>query len=145
MASFRFFDLRKPQQPLSVILFQSIRPETAVSKSLAQLNREIEKLKRQAEALRRKEAAGVIARIKEAIEHYDLTAEDLGLSGKAARRTAAEDTTAAKKTRRRAAKKKPGVIRFRDEAGNTWTGHGKRPGWFKAAIEAGKTPEDLAV
>jgi DNA-binding protein H-NS len=38
-----------------------------------------------------------------------------------------------------------GVIRFRDEAGNSWTGRVKRPNWFKAAIAAGKKPEDLAV
>ncbi len=37
------------------------------------------------------------------------------------------------------------MIRFRDEAGNSWTGRGKRPNWFKAAIAAGKKPEDLAV
>ncbi len=116
-----------------------------MAKSLAQLNKQIEKLKRQAEALRRKEAVGVIARIREAIEHYGLTAEDLGLAGSTARKTSGGSATPAKKTRRRAAKKKAGVVRFRDEAGNTWTGHGKRPGWFKAAIEAGKTPEDLAV
>ena len=28
---------------------------------------------------------------------------------------------------------------------DSWTGCGKRPNWFKAAIAAGKKPEDLAV
>jgi DNA-binding protein H-NS len=27
----------------------------------------------------------------------------------------------------------------------TWTGRGRQPDWFKAAIEAGRTPADLAV
>ncbi len=27
----------------------------------------------------------------------------------------------------------------------TWTGKGRQPGWFKAAIAAGKSPGDLAV
>ena len=27
----------------------------------------------------------------------------------------------------------------------TWTGRGRQPGWFKEAIEAGGTPEDMAV
>lgn len=27
----------------------------------------------------------------------------------------------------------------------TWTGKGRQPGWYKEALEAGKTPEDLAV
>jgi len=41
--------------------------------------------------------------------------------------------------------KAAGVIRFRDDAGNGWVGRGKRPNWFKAALAACKTPEDLAV
>ncbi|MFG5382625.1 H-NS family nucleoid-associated regulatory protein [Yoonia sp. R2-816] len=27
----------------------------------------------------------------------------------------------------------------------TWTGRGKPPDWFKAALKSGKTPDDLAV
>ncbi len=27
----------------------------------------------------------------------------------------------------------------------TWSGRGRQPGWFKDAIEAGKTPESMAV
>jgi len=36
-------------------------------------------------------------------------------------------------------------VKYRDEEGRTWTGRGKRPNWFKAALEAGKKPEDFAV
>jgi DNA-binding protein H-NS len=44
------------------------------------------------------------------------------------------------------AKSKPAsVMRFGDEAGNNWTGGGKHPSWFKAALATGKTPEELAV
>ena len=45
---------------------------------------------------------------------------------------------------RRGAKAAP-VPKFRDDAGNTWSGRGPKPGWFKAAIAAGKTAEELAV
>ena len=31
------------------------------------------------------------------------------------------------------------------DAGQTWNGRGPKPKWFKAAIAAGKTPEQLAV
>ena len=139
-----------------------------MAKSLDQLNREIEKLQREAEALRKKEVDGVVARVKEAISHYGLTAEDFGLDASTSARNASSrsgnraDTggrkSAAKKVVRKStasqsarsvgkgtAKKAAGVIRFRDEAGNTWTGHGKRPNWFKTAIESGKRPEDLAA
>lgn len=38
-----------------------------------------------------------------------------------------------------------GVIRFRDDQGNSWTGVGTRPKWFLAALAAGKTAEQLTV
>lgn len=44
-----------------------------------------------------------------------------------------------------AAKGKAGRPRFKDEAGNTWTGRGKRPNWFKDALASGKLPQDLLV
>ena len=66
-------------------------------KSLAKIEKQIEALEHEAELLRKQEAAGVVARIKEAIAHYELTAQDLGLaSGPLARRG-----TAARGSRRR--------------------------------------------
>lgn len=119
-------------------------------KTLAQLKEQLEELKRQTE-----EVEGVIARIKEAIRHYGLTVEDLfGASDRKTRRTAAKRAgtkagkatkVAAKGTRKKSARKTAGVIRFRDEAGNSWTGNGKRPKWYLDALAAGKTPEDLTV
>lgn len=114
------------------------------------MHKEIETLQRQAEALRKKEVPAVIARVKQAIEEYGLTAEDLGLesppravngrTGRGAAVRAADEPkpTAKPKGRKRAGKKKAGVVRYRDEAGNSWTGHGRRPSWFVAAIQAGK-------
>ena len=116
-----------------------------MAKSLTQLNTQIAKLQSQVEAIRAKEVVGVVARIKEAIEHYGLTAADLGLSGRVAKAVGATGKVVAKKTRKKAAKKSAGVIRYRDEVGHAWTGHGKRPGWFLAAIESGMKPEDLEV
>lgn len=116
-----------------------------MAKTIAQLNAQIAKLQKEADALKEKEVAGVVARMKVAIEHYGLTAADLGLSGRAAETVKPVGKVVAKKARKNAAKKTSGVIRFRDEAGHTWTGHGKRPNWYLAAIEAGKTPESLAV
>ena len=98
--------------------------------------------------------------MREQIAQYGITAEDLGLSAtRAAKATAKpggrrgrprKDASApsrgkARATRKGTGAKKAGVIKFRDDEGNTWTGHGKRPNWFKAALEAGKTSEDLAV
>ena len=116
-----------------------------MARTIAQINAQIAKLQTEAEALKVKEVPGVIARIKEAIEHYGLTAADLGFSASATKTVKPEMTVVAKKARKNAAKKTTGVIRFRDEAGHTWTGKGTRPKWYLAAIEAGKTPESLAV
>jgi len=43
--------------------------------------------------------------------------------------------------------RKPSVPKYRnpDDPSMTWTGKGRQPEWFKAAIAAGKTPEDMAI
>ena len=117
-----------------------------MAKTLAQLNAQIAELQKKADAVKAKEAVGVIARIKEAIAYYGLTAADLGFSGPAAKGGKAIEATGpivVRKRRKKVAKKSGGVIRYRDEAGNAWTGHGKRPRWYLAALESGKTTGDL--
>ena len=43
--------------------------------------------------------------------------------------------------------KTAGVAKYQnpDNPDQTWTGKGRRPAWFIAALEAGKSPEDLAL
>ncbi len=124
------------------------------TKTLEKLKAKIAEMQKEAAALEAehaKEVAEVVAKMKVAIEHYGLTAADLGLAGRVAKGVKAPVKTVGKKARKvtvaklPAAKKPPGVIKYRDEAGNTWTGHGKRPGWFKAAIENGKKAEEFLV
>ncbi|MEY8875571.1 MAG: H-NS family nucleoid-associated regulatory protein [Leptothrix sp. (in: b-proteobacteria)] len=174
-----------------------------MGQSLSQLNAQIAKLQKAADALKAQETAAVIASIRDAIAVHGLTEADLFGAAPAAKfrrkRAAPAPVAAAKKAAVKAAKpvekavaKKAGakaavqkaaapaaekpakavkavkaekpakavatdkaaapkapkaepVIKFRDEAGNSWTGHGKRPNWFKDAIAAGKTAADLAV
>lgn len=33
--------------------------------------------------------------------------------------------------------------KFKDGQGNVWSGRGPRPAWFKAALEAGKSADEL--
>lgn len=142
-----------------------------MAKTLESIQQQIDKLQRQAEVLRKKEAAGVIEQIKPAIVHYKMTPLDLfsveevkaALAGesstaassapKAAKAPAAAGAVKVAKAPKAAnkAKKKPAAkstsskpIKYTDGT-NSWVGHGKRPGWFVAAIEGGKTPEDLLV
>lgn len=41
----------------------------------------------------------------------------------------------------------PATTKYRNPANHadTWSGRGRKPAWFAAAIAAGKTPEDLTV
>src|SRR5512137_2727287 len=117
--------------------------------TLAELNAQIAALQAQAEALRKKEVADIIAKAKDAIAHYGLTAADLGF-GKAARKVGKSAATVGAKSNakggKRAASKPPArAAKFKDDQGHSWSGIGKRPDWFKAALAAGKTPEDLLV
>jgi len=41
--------------------------------------------------------------------------------------------------------KKAGVVRYRDDQGNTWSGFGPQTRWFKAALASGKSLTDLAA
>ena len=122
-----------------------------MAKTLAAIEEQIQKLQEQANALKRKEAIGVIARIKTAIDAYGLTPEDLfgtapplkrGLKSNATSAAATLPTAADKNAA--ATKKPPKPAKFTDGT-RSWSGHGKRPQWFKDAIESGKTPDDLAV
>jgi len=121
-----------------------------MTKSYIQVLKQIESLKLEAEKLRRSEVDGVVRRIREAIEHYGLTAADLGLGGKGA---AAAPKAARKKPGRKpgrpskAAAKAPSKVapKYRDENGNTWAGRGKRPIWLRDALAAGRKLEDFAI
>jgi DNA-binding protein H-NS len=112
--------------------------------TLTALNAQIAKLQAQAEALRAKEVAGVVARIREAIVHYGLTVADLGLgSAKSKAPKGAAATATPKPKAKPAGKKAARTIKFADGKGGTWSGIGKRPNWFKDALAAGRKPEDL--
>lgn len=92
----------------------------------------------------------MVAKIKDAIAHYGLTAADLGLS--AAGSKAPRALKAAKPGRKpgrqpgaKTAGKPTSPGKFTDGQGRTWSGIGKRPDWFKAALAAGKTAEELLI
>ena len=119
----------------------------SMKKTYAQLAKQIEQLQQEAEKLRRQEMGEIIGHIREAILHYGLTAEDLGLGPKAARGAKAAAKPAAK-TRRKSTKAKTAAgraVKFRDETGRSWGGIGKRPQWLRDALAAGKTLQDFAV
>ena len=118
-----------------------------MTKSYAQVMKQIDGLKVQAEKLRNSEVSGVVKRIRDAIAFYNLTAADLGLGAKAkATGVASKPAAPAKgKKRKGAATKAPKVVKFRNDSGGTWGGIGKRPQWLRDAINSGKQLSDFAV
>ncbi len=112
------------------------------SSNLQLLNAQIESLQAQAEALRKKEVGDIIAKAKEAIRHYGLTAADLGF-GKATPKAGGAPAKPRKAAAKKPAAKSMRAPKFADDQGHSWGGIGKRPDWFKAALAAGKKPEDL--
>lgn len=117
-----------------------------MTKSYAQIVKQIEVLKADAEKVRRKEVEGVVGRIREAIAVYGLTAEDLGFSARAKPGPKAKSAAApAKKRGRKAGAKAAPVVKFRNDSGGTWGGRGKRPQWLRDALNSGKTLADFAV
>ena len=113
-----------------------------MTKTYAQIQKQIEALKQDAERVRRREVDGVVGRIREAISVYGLTASDLGFGGKA--KLAGKSPTPIKRRGRKAAKP-VAVVKFRNDAGGTWGGRGKRPQWLRDAINSGKSLADFAV
>jgi DNA-binding protein H-NS len=52
-------------------------------------------------------------------------------------------TTAAKKPAKKKSQGKGGKAKYRDDAGNAWSGRGPRPRWLKDAMAGGKSLDDL--
>lgn len=115
-----------------------------MTKSYTQLMKQISKLQAEADEVRRKEVLGVIDRIKEAIKAYGLTAADLGLTGALAPR-ATRASAPARKRGKAAKRKTTRAPKYRDEAGNTWVGRGKRPDWLRNALANGRKLEDFEI
>ncbi len=113
-----------------------------MAKTLTQIQKQIAALQKQADALKAKDFAGVVERIKEAITYYGITAADVFGGAPARGPKKAGAPRGARKTAKRKGALPP---KFRDESGNTWSGHGKRPNWYKAALASGKTPDDMLV
>lgn len=128
---------------LSARTFQ--QTPTPMTKTYAQVMKQIDALAREAERLKRKEVDGVVARIKEAIAAYGLTASDLGLGARIGRPPGAKSKGRKQAGKPKASKAVKPVVRFRDDSGNTWVGRGPRPQWLRDALASGKSLGEFAM
>lgn len=148
-------------------------------KTASEVRQQAEKLAAQSRALEEKareleaaEARGVAERIREAIEHYKFSVDDLfgpaakkpgrsahpvraakpaeGASGVA---PATNGSTHPARTRTKNQPKKPVSvlkgqkvpIKYRDADGNEWSGRGSQPRWLTQALAGGKPLQDFTV
>jgi DNA-binding protein H-NS len=114
--------------------------------TLKEIDQQIAQLQEQAAKIRETEKADVIGRMQEAIGYYGITAAELGL-GPARQGKKSPKSSAAKPTKLAVAAKQPragaGRVKWKDDAGHSWTGFGPKPRWFAEALAAGKTVDEL--
>lgn len=89
-----------------------------------EIQEEIRRLQKQADEIRAKEMADVIADIKAKIQLYGITEKDLGLGEKQKKIVA------------------PPMYKKGKQA---WSGRGRQPGWVKEHLDAGGKLEDLSI
>jgi DNA-binding protein H-NS len=95
-----------------------------------ELKEQAEKLLAQAEELRRRETQEAIADIRQKMQAYGITPQDLGFASAPARRAAARKDSKAP--------------RYRGPNGETYAGgRGPKPKWLKEALAQGKRLEDF--
>jgi DNA-binding protein H-NS len=66
---------------------------------------------------------------------------DFAIGGEA---PASVEKKVSRKARSKRAKRTP-VAKYKDASGKTWSGRGRRPGWFVKALAEGKAPESMAA
>lgn len=94
----------------------------------AELDKQIAKAKAE-------EKASVLAQMRSAMEQYGITPEDLFTTAKRGRKPGSTNS----------GERKPVAPKYRNEAGETWTGRGKQPKWVAEALASGLTLEDLLI
>ncbi|MDM0109901.1 H-NS family nucleoid-associated regulatory protein [Variovorax sp. J22R24] len=107
-----------------------------MTQTYAQIQKQIAQLQKTADALREKEVSGVVSRIREAIVHYGLTAQQLGFAGTNPQTRAPIGRTS---------EKRPRAAKYSDGNGNAWGGMGKRPQWLRDAFDAGRSLEEFRI
>jgi DNA-binding protein H-NS len=135
-----------------------------MARSYEALMAQIAALQDKANAMRQREADGVIKRIREAIAVYSITAADLyaadGVSLKKVKAVAKQKpakkvvSKRAQAVHSKSRKEKvhrgplagvPKAVKYSDENGNKWSGGGSTPRWLREAVQAGHDKEEFRV
>ncbi len=94
----------------------------------------LSELRKQQDEERKGERTKAIAAVKDLIKTHDLTALDLGFSGKGSAKRVSGD------------KRNVVAPKYQDPAsGKTWTGRGKSPAWLSAELAAGREKQEFLI
>jgi DNA-binding protein H-NS len=113
----------------------------------AKIEKEINKLQKQAAALQSKRRKPVIASIIKSMREYDITPEDIAAAystkpGRGAKRKAPSTSAS---TGNSAAKRAVAPKYRHPETGETWSGRGKAPRWLMAAEADGASRDSFLI
>lgn len=114
----------------------------------AKINKEIEKLRKQAHALQSKSRKPVIMSIVRSMKEYEITPEEIAAAfGKPTAKTAKSPAAAkSPKVAKPAGPKKSVPPKYRHPAtGATWTGRGKAPLWIVEAEKNGQARLEFLI
>ena len=106
--------------------------------NLTELIAQRSELEDKIKALMQTQRTEAIAQVRVLMEENGLSLADFGSNARAGEKGKAKIPQTPKTSQKVAAK-------YRDEAGNTWSGRGLQPRWLKAGIEGGKKIEDFAI
>jgi DNA-binding protein H-NS len=115
----------------------------SIEDQLEQMEFQANELRRKTEELREQHSSLIIDRIKKVVADLQIAPQQIygQLDAASWKSFGARSSGEDRPVRRRA----PAPPKYRDAQGNTWSGRGKRPHWFDAALRSGKSAEDLLI
>ena len=111
----------------------------------AKINKEIEKLRKQAQALQSKQRKPVISQIVRSMKEYEISPEEIAAAfAKVSSKTGSATKTP--KLPKNGGVKKPVAPKYRHPgSGATWTGRGKAPLWIIEAEKNGQMRQQFLI
>ena len=110
----------------------------------AKINKEIEKLQKQAQTLQTKSRKPVVSSLVRTMKEYDISPDELAAAYGKVKTTTKPDRPA--KSAKAAGVKKPVAPKYRHPAsGATWTGRGKAPLWVVEAEKNGQPRQQFLI
>ncbi len=118
-------------------------PRQSYAALQAKIEKEIARLKKQAQALHNKKRQPVIRSIIKSMKEYDITPDEIVA---AFNKGGASKPRAAKPAAGKRGPRGPVPAKYRHpETGETWTGRGKAPRWVTEAEAAGRKREEFLI